>query len=91
MSPIRLTGKQLAFANLILDGIGNNAKAYRLAYCNPGCSPTQAAVEGYRIRRNLRVAAFIAHEQKALRDFGDARTALQEQAKALDRQRTLHR
>jgi len=68
-----LTSMQLAFANHVLDGMRNNAEAYRLAYHKPGCSISQASVEAYRLRHHPLVAAFIRQEQKALRDYGEGK------------------
>ena len=70
---MRLTGKQLAFANHVLDGIGNNAEAYRLAYGKHGCSVSQARTEGYRIRHHPLVDAYIREEQRRLRERMEGR------------------
>jgi phage terminase small subunit len=59
----KLTKKQEAFANLLLDGIGA-VEAYRLAYNASNMGKNSLAVEASRLSRNAKIAQYIRSRQR---------------------------
>ena len=81
----KLTPRQEAFANRYLDGNGNGAENYRIAYGKHGCSDAQAASEAFRLRRHPLVAGYIREGQRWASDYSEGLITRAEYARGLTR------